>query len=155
MAKQLTWTDKTRDVAALLQTGKDFMEVVGMGYSKNMVSRVKTALDSGQKPVEPGAEESVDGVEQGSSTRERQFMGVKTPTKGSPISFKVGTDDILLDPLELYHSYRYYLDLSRKNGGISNSFSEVLTYGMQLVWMMCQDIPITENMMRAIFYGYK
>lgn len=155
MAKKLAWTDRTREVATLLQQGKEFMAVVGLGYSKNMVSRVKTALDAGQSPAEPSENPDGDGIEPGSSTGNQQLMGVKRPAKGAPISFKVGTEEILLDPIELYHSYRFYRDLKNKNGGISNSYSECLTYGMQLIWLLCQDIDITENMMRAIFYGYQ
>lgn len=146
MPTLLTWTDKQREIAQLLGAGKEFKEITDQGYTKNMVSRVKTALAEGQKP-ELGKKE---GLEQGSKTTQ-DLIGLTVP-KSAPIIFKLDRKDIVLDPLELMKQYRYYADLAKKDN-LNYSFSEVLTMGIQLVWILKQDIPLTENMLTAIFYG--
>lgn len=80
----------------------------------------------------------------------RALIGAAGP-KTSPIIFRLGQKEIVLDPMELHNQYRYYLDLSRRNGGITETFSEVLTLGMQVLWVLHQDIPMSENMLKAIF----
>ena len=153
MPTQLTWTDKQREIYKLLGEGKEFKEITDQGYTKNMVSRVKTALAEGQKPV---LEPEKDLELKGSGTT-KDLVGLAAP-KSAPIVFKLGRQEIALDPLELYRQYRYYEDLARKDGkdgkdSLGYSFSQVLTLGMQLIWILKQDIPITENMLTAIFYG--
>jgi hypothetical protein len=140
---KITWTDKQKEIAKLVDEGKTFTDIINAGYSKHMTSRVLAALKAGQKPEpEPGHDET--GTSKG-------LLGITGP-KNAPITFKVASKEITLDPLELYNQYRFYESLARQDG-LSYSFSEVLTMGIQLIWMMKQDIPLTENMMRAIFYG--
>jgi hypothetical protein len=151
MKSKITWTDKRREIAELAGQGKEFMEITALGYSKNMTSIVLNALKDGQK--QELEQESKGGGTEGGSGIKRELVGTATP-KSAPILFRLGLKEIVLDPLELNRQYSYYEDLARKDG-LGYSFSEVLTIGIQLVWIMKQDIPITENMLRAIFYGYK
>ena len=101
---------------------------------------------------------SPEGVKKGEPKEEKppgtkSLVSVSAPKSGA-IVFRLEKRDIPLDPLELNTQYRYYSDLC-KNDHMKHSFSEVLTMGMQLVWVFNQDIPITENFLRAIFYGNK
>jgi hypothetical protein len=146
MKAKLTWTEKQREIAQLANQGKTFLEITGLGYSKNMTSRVLTALKEGQKPE---LEEKSEGAGDGA----RPLVAV-AGSKGAPIIFRVASREISLDPLELNRQYGYYADLAKDNN-FGLSFSEILTVGIQLVWIMMQDIPLTENMLRAIFYGYQ
>lgn len=150
MPTLLTWTDKQREIFKLLEERKEFREITDLGYTRNMVSRVKTAREDGQKP-EP-LEEDTDGsrTKKGSGTTQ-DLVGLAAP-KSTPIVFKLGRQEIVLDPLQLYRQYRYYEDLAKRDT-LSYSFSEVLTLGMQLIWVLKQDIPITENLLTAIFSG--
>lgn len=150
MPTLLTWTDKQREIFKLLEEGKEFRAITDLGYTRNMVSRVKAAREDGQKPEPLEEDPNSSRTKQGSGTN--QSLITVTGPKGSPISFKVGTKEIVLDPLELMKQHRYYTDLA-KNDNLGYSFSEVLTMGMQLVWILRQDIPLTENMLTAIFYG--
>jgi hypothetical protein len=155
----LTWTDKQREVAELIGQGKTFAEIHALGYSKRMINRVSTALKSGQQPtpVETETIVSTESVETDkgkgdarSSSKDKPLVSI-AGSKGSPIVFWVEQKKIIIDPFELHNQYRYYLDLARKNGGISETFSEVLTLGMQVLWVLHQDIPMTENMLKAVF----
>jgi hypothetical protein len=145
MPTLLTWTDKQREIYKLLEEGKEFRAITDLGYTRNMVSRVKAAREAGQKP-EPLEEDPA-------SSRTNQNLIAVTGPKGSPISFKVGTKEIVLDPLELIKQHRYYLDLAKKDGNLGYSFSEVLSLGIQIVWILTQDIPLTENMIVGILYS--
>ncbi len=78
-----------------------------------------------------------------------------TSPKIAPIIFKFAQREIILDPFELHDQYRYYVDLARADGGIKETFSEVLTLGMQVLWVMHQNVPLTTNMLKAIFTGAK
>jgi len=51
MAKkvQLKWTDLQREIATLVGEGRTFDELVEMGYTKSVVSKVLNAIKSGQK----------------------------------------------------------------------------------------------------------
>lgn len=146
MAKkgQLEWTEKQREIYRLLKDGKEFMAVVAMGYSLFIVSKVKNAIAAGQKPE---AKEGNDGDRSGGP---QDLIGVKSP-KSPVILFSVDKKEISLDPLELNTQYRYYLDLAKKDN-LGYSFSQVLTIGMQIVWILTQDIPLTENMILGILY---
>lgn len=146
MPTLLTWTDKQREIFKFLEEGKEFKEITDLGYTRNMVSRVKTAREDGQKP-EPLENTGLNG------SRTNQNLITVTGPKGSPITFKVGTKEIVLDPLELNRQYEFYTDLAKKDG-MKYSFSEVLTIGIQTVWFLVQDVPLTENVLTAIFYGY-
>jgi hypothetical protein len=149
--KQVSWTPKQREIAALFEEGKEFSEIVDMGYSKHMTSRVMTALKEGLKP--PARE---GGTNNGGGTPGTKALISATAPRGAPILFRVANKEIALDPLELYQAYRYYEDLIRKSedGDKPYSFTEVLTMGMQMIWCLKQDIPITPNFLRALFYGY-
>lgn len=148
MAKKvpLTWTEKQREVAALAEQGKTFQELIDLGYSLNMTSRVLNALKEGQKPELE--------VEDPGSGSDKPLVAVTGP-KSAPIMYRIDQKQISLDPLELNKQYSYYSDLTKKDGGISNSFSQVLTLSMQVLWVLLQDIPKDENMLKAIFYGAK
>jgi hypothetical protein len=150
MKSKLTWTDKQREIAELAGQNKTFVEITDLGYSKNMTSRVLTALKEGQKP-EPKPEPGTPGTEPGGAAK--PLVSGAAP-KVSPIIFRVASREISLDPLELNRQYQYYLDLA-KDDGMNYSFSEILTIGIQLVWVMSQDIPITANLLTALFYGYQ
>lgn len=150
--QQISWTPKQRDIADLAEQGKGFTEIVNMGYSKHMTSRVFAALKEGNKPPpEEGGTEQKDGTE-----GTRSLISTSVPRQ-APIIFRVANREIVLDPLELYRQYSYYEDIMRKDGdgGKPYPFSEVLTMGIQVIWLLKQNIPITENMLRALFYGYK
>jgi hypothetical protein len=155
----LTWTDKQREVAELIGQGKTFAEIHALGYSKRMINRVSTALKGGQQPppVETKAVETETIVETDKgkgdakgNTKDKPLVSI-AGSKGSPIVFWVEQKKIIIDPFELHNQDRYYLDLARKNGGINETFSEVLTLGMQVLWVLHQDIPMTENMLKAVF----
>lgn len=156
MARKLEWTPKQTEVYRLLIQPIEFKDIIAKGFTKNMVSRVKGAIQEGQKPegeLEPGVEPGGNGSKSKGGTNQ-PLITVAGPARASPIVFKVGQQQIILDPLELYRQYSYYADLGKKDG-LNYSFSEVLTIGMQLVWMLQQDIPLTENMLTAILSGYK
>ena len=140
---EITWTEKRKEIVDLAAQGKAFMEIVSLGYSKDMTSKVLNALKKGQNPA------GGDG-----SGGEKPMVTVVGP-KISPIVFRVDQKQIVLDPLELNTQYRYYADLVRRDGGITEAFSQVLTLGMQVLWVLHQEIPLTENMLKAIFYGSK
>jgi hypothetical protein len=160
----LTWTDKQREVAELIGQGKTFAEIHALGYSKRMINRVSTALKGGQQPTSIEAEavetETIVGTANAKTdkgkgdakgdAKDKPLVSI-AGSKGSPIVFWVEQKKIIIDPFELHNQYRYYLDLARKNGGISETFSEVLTLGMQVLWVLHQDIPMTENMLKAVF----
>jgi hypothetical protein len=149
--KQFTWTEKRKQIADLAGQGKRFMEIIAMGYSLDMTSKVIKALKNGQKPPEVT---EVEGAKDKTPEREKPLVAVTAP-KIAPIVFRIDQKQIVLDPLELNAQYRYYIDLAKKDGGITDSFSEVLTLGIQVLWVLHQDIPLTQNMLKAIFYGYK
>lgn len=160
----LTWTDKQREVGKLIGQGKKFAEIHALGYSKRMINRVSTALRGGQQPppvetrtAETETTANTENVETDkdkgdakSSPKDKSLVSV-AGSKGSPIVFWVEQKKIIIDPFELHNQYRYYLDLARKNGGINETFSEVLTLGMQVLWVLHQDVPMTENMLKAVF----
>jgi uncharacterized protein YerC len=50
MKGQLSWTDKQRKVAQPIGDGKTYDEIVALGHSGTTYSRVKKALDEGQRP---------------------------------------------------------------------------------------------------------
>jgi hypothetical protein len=149
--KQISWTPKQREIAELVEQGKEFAEIIAQGYSKHMTSRVMAALKEGLNP--PVGEGGTTG--EGGTAGTRKLISASAP-KQAPIMFAVANKQIALDPLELYRAYRYYEDLTKKNedGDKPYAFSEVLTMGVQLVWCLRQDIPITENFLKALFYGY-
>jgi hypothetical protein len=173
------WTVPRQEVADLVAQGKSFMEIVAEGYSNTMTSMVMNELNRAKRAAkaieDETAEEPEDGVkakEEGTEEKEeekekekadkkdkkngetpekvRALIGTAGP-KTSPILFRLGQKEIVLDPMELHNQYRYYLDLARRNGGITETFSEVLTLGMQVLWVLHQDIPMSENMLKAIF----
>lgn len=148
MAKKvpLTWTQKQREVVELAEQGKTFQEITDSGYSLNMTSRVLNALKEGQKPELE--------VEESGSGSDKPLVAVTGP-KSAPIMYRIDQKQIALDPLELNRQYGYYLDLTKKDGETVYSFSQVLTLAMQTLWALHQEIPWTENMLRALFYGYK
>jgi hypothetical protein len=142
MSTQLTWTDKQREIFKLLEERKEFRAITDLGYTRNMVSRVKAAREDGQKP------EPLEGSA-GSGTIQN-LITVAGP-KGSPIRFTVGTKEIVLDPLELMKQHRYYMEIVKKDG-FTESFSEVLTIAIKLLWTSLLDIPVTQDLLNAIFY---
>lgn len=142
MGKKLDWTDKQRKVFQLLEEGKEFKAITDLGYSLNMVSRVKTARKEGQKP---GVEEE---KKQASGPLDLVAIG---GGKSSPIVFRLDKKEIVLDPLELMKQYRYYSEIVKKDG-FTESFSEVLTISVKLLWTSLLDIPITQDLLNAIFY---
>ena len=155
--KEITWTKKRKKIAALSAQGKTFMQIVALGYSKDMTSKVLTALKAGQQPPERKkqvSEEGEPGDEDNHQEGDKSLVSV-TGSKGSPIVFWLEQKKIALDPFELHKQYSYYTALANKNGGITNSFSQVLTLAMQVLWILLQDIPKDENMLKAIFYGAK
>lgn len=150
--KSLTWTDKQRAIAGLADQGKEFLEIVDLGFSKTMASRVLRALKAGQKPtLKPEG-----GVETETETKgeTKPLVAVAGP-KSAPIIYRIDQKQIALDPLELNRQYSFYADLIKDNDDMKYSFSEVLTIGIQIVWFLQQDIPHTENMLRALLYGYQ
>jgi hypothetical protein len=161
--KKLSWTDRQREIADLVGQGKTYQQIIDLGYSKHMTSRVINALRKGIKPPEVelnGANEGggngggtgqEDGVKSDKTKPFVQAVGPKT----APIVFSVEQKKIPLDPIELHRQYSYYLDIANKDGGIINSFSQVQTVAMQVLWVLLQNIPKDENMLRAIFYGIK
>jgi hypothetical protein len=173
--KQFTWTETRREIADLAAQGKEFMEIIALGYSKDTTSKVLRKLRRDQKAKEladggnPGAGGNEDGNGHGESDekdgekegKEGQLPGRSKPLvaatspRTAPIIFRLGQKEIVLDPLELHAQYRYYLDLARRDGGITESFSEVLTLGIQVLWALHQEVPMTPNMLKAIFTGYK
>ena len=50
MLGNLRWTDKQREIAQLVADGKEFKDITAFGYSNYMVTKVKNALEEGQKP---------------------------------------------------------------------------------------------------------
>ena len=52
MAKQIRWTALQRKIAALVDEGKSFNEIVAEGYSLNSTSKVMNALKKGSRPQE-------------------------------------------------------------------------------------------------------
>lgn len=145
---QLRWTDKQKEIAQLLQEGKPFKDIIALGYTKSLVSKVRNALGMAYNP-EPKPKTS-ENQEPGDNGK-RNLVGLKAP-KSSPILFTINKKEIALDPLELNTQYRFYQDIAKRDG-MSYSFSEVQTIGIQLVWMLMQDIPLTENMVMGILYG--
>jgi len=159
--KKLSWTDKQRQVADLVQQGKSFTEITGLGYSLHMTSRVATAIKEGKKPpprqeVEKTGKDGGNGAGggNGGGGGSPQDLVAITGPKTAPIIFRIDRREIHLDPLELHRQYDYYADLAGKND-MSQTFSQIQTFGVQLIWILMQDIPLTENLLRAIFYGYK
>jgi len=155
--KEITWTKKRKKVAALAAEGKTFMEIVAKGYSKDMTHKVLKALKAGQEPPQPKPKPSEEGDPSNGDNPpggEKDLVAV-AGSKGSPIVFWVEQKKIALDPFELHKQYGWYSSIANKDGGISNSFSEVLTLAMQVLWVLLQDIPKDENMLTAIFYGAK
>lgn len=151
MKGKLRWTDKQKEVAQLITEGKEFNDIVASGYSLHMVSKVKAALAKGQSPGQNGEGEAEIKSESGGGNGKQNLVSVKAP-KSSPIVFTINKKEIALDPLELNTQYRYYQDLTKRDG-MSYSFSEIQTIGIQLVWILTQDIPLTENMISGIIYG--
>jgi hypothetical protein len=148
MATQLTWTDKQREIFNLLEEGKEFRAITDLGYTRNMVSRVKAAREDGQKP-EP-LKEDPDSSRTKQSSGPLDLVAVGSG-KSSPIVFRLDKKEIVLDPLELMKQYRYYTEIVKKDG-FTESFSEVLTIAVKLLWTSLLDIPITEDLLNAIFY---
>jgi hypothetical protein len=158
----LDWTEKQREVAALLASGKSFMEVVNAGYSLSMVHRVSHALNEGQKPTpldqlkdgesDPGGGSNEQGESDKNAKGGRPLVAVVGP-RSAPITFRVDSKQISIDPLELHRQYGLYADLAKDNS-FTLSFSQLQTIGIQIAWVMLQDIPITENFLRALFYAY-
>lgn len=147
------------------------MEIIAAGFSNGMTGLVMNALKKGERPPElaeeetpvekpddpedgeakePGGNGKKEAKEKDTSGKPRDLISGSVP-KSSPIRFAFAQKEILLDPLELHTQYRYYLDLSKRNGGITETFSEVLTLAMQVLWFLHQDIPVTENMLKAVF----
>lgn len=148
MKTGLRWTTKQREVAQLFEEGKEFKDIIALGYSNYMTSKVKTALGKGQNPKQEGEPKPSE-----KDATKQDLVAMQTP-KSAPIVFKIDRKEIVLNPLDLNRQYGYYEDLAR-NDNLGYSFSEILTIGIQLVWILKQNIPLTENMLRAIFYGYK
>ena len=151
MKGKLRWTDKQKEVAQLITEGKEFNDIVASGYSPHMASKVKTALAKGQSPGQKEEEEAEIKSGSGNGNGKQGLVGIKVP-KSSPIVFTINKKEIALDPLELNTQYRYYQDLTKRDG-MSYSFSEIQTIGIQVVWILTQDIPLTENMISGIIYG--
>jgi len=155
MPTLLTWTDKQREIFNLLEDGKEFRAITDLGYTRNMVSRVKAAREDGQKP-EPLEEDPAGSGTDGSRTKQgsrtsQSLVGVSGPKSSTPIGFKIGTKEIVLDPLELMKQYRYYTEIVKKDG-YTESFSEVMTIAVKLLWTSLLDIPVTKDLLNAIFY---
>jgi hypothetical protein len=149
---RLVWTQPRKEIADLVAQGKGFMEIVSLGYSKTMTSVVMNALKKGETPAEPDETDPAgQGNGDGNGKDNAKPLISTASSKSAPIIFRLGQKEIVLDPMELYNQHRYYLDLCRRNGGITETFSEVLTLGMQVLWALHQDVPMTENMLKAIF----
>jgi hypothetical protein len=150
MSAKLSWTDKQRKIFQLLEEGKEFKAITDLGYSLNMVSRVKTARNEGQKPdLEDDQNDGKGGTpKKPSGPLDLVAIGAG---KSSPIVFRLDKKEIVLDPLELMKQYRYYSDITKKDG-FTESFSEVLTIAVKLLWISLLDIPITQDFLNAIFY---
>jgi hypothetical protein len=149
--KSFTWTEKRIEIAKLVAQGKEFMDIVGLGYSLDMTSKVVNVLKTGEKPPEEGVEAEKDDRSKDAGKPLITVTGPKT----APIIFFLEQKKIALDPLELHAQYRYYTDLAGRDGGITESFSEVLTLGMQVLWVLHQNIPLKKEMLKVIFTGYK
>jgi hypothetical protein len=148
--KTFHWTKHRKEIADLANQGKEFMEIIALGYGKNATSIVMNALKRGVKVPEHIEEGERIPEDETGEAKGKPLISGSSP-KSAPIIFKLGQKEIVLDPLELHNQYRYFLDLSKRNGGITETFSEVLTLGMQVLWVLHQDIPMTENMLKAVF----
>lgn len=155
------WTKQRKQIADLANQGKEFAEIISLGYGKDATSKVLRALKRGVKvPEHIADDEVIEAEDPGGSGggggngsgdgKAKPLIGGSAP-KTAPIVFRLGQREITLDPMELHNQYRYYLDLSKKNGGITETFSEVLTLSMQVLWVLHQNIPMTENMLKAVF----
>lgn len=51
----LAWTQKQREIFELLSKEMSFSQVIEQGYAKATVSKVKKAIENGEKPPEPKA----------------------------------------------------------------------------------------------------
>jgi len=145
--KGIVWTDKQREIARLMAESKTHSQLRQAGFYPNLIQKVKRALEQGSVP--PSEEEAVAKEEEQKSSQ--KLVSVKSPSP-SPIVFRLDKKEIALDPIQLNKQYGYYEDIIKKDG-LTNSFSEVQTIGIQLVWLLMQDIPLSENMINGILYG--
>jgi len=145
--KGIVWTDKQREIARLMSEGKTHSQLRQAGFYPNLIQKVKRALEQGSVP--PSDEEAATKEEE--QNRSQKLVSVKAPSP-SPIVFRLDKKEIALDPIQLNRQYGYYEDIIKKDG-LTNTFSEVQTIGIQLVWLLMQDIPLSENMINGILYG--
>jgi hypothetical protein len=150
MGAKLSWTDKQKEIFQLLEEGKEFKAITDLGYTLNMVSRVKTARSEGQKPESEGGQNDGKPGDQKKPSGPLDLVAIGGG-KSSPIIYRLDKKEIVLDPLELIKQYRYYSDIVKKNG-YTESFSEMLTLGLKLLWISLLDIPVTKELLNAIFY---
>jgi len=149
--KGIVWTDKQREIARLMAEGKTHSQLRQAGFYPNLIQKVKRALEQGGVP--PSEEEALAkaAAKEEEQKSSQKLVSVKSPSP-SPIVFRLDKKEIALDPIQLNKQYGYYEDIIKKDG-LTNTFSEVQTIGIQLVWLLMQDIPLSENMISGILYG--
>ncbi len=149
----MKWTEKQREIAARLGQNQSFEDVVAAGYTQSLVSYVLNAIKKGNTPEKADAEatakklsaeqvqlaaEEVRKVKGGKDPSVRatkaggELANILQPIKGA-IIFKLGENEIDLNPQHLYDAYQYYKDIVEENG-IEEDFSLALKDAMKLVW---------------------
>lgn len=155
------WTRQRKQIADLAAQGKKFEEIVTLGYGKDATSKTLAALKRGVQVPEHIADDEIieaedpghggGGTDRGRDSTKGQPLVAASSPKTAPIVFRFAQKEIILDPLELHTQYRYYEDLARRNGGFPETFSQVLTLGMKVLWVLHQDVPMDTDILKAVF----
>ena len=127
----LAWTEKQREILALFSKGMSFSQVVEQGFAKATVSKVKEAMEKGEKPPEPKA--AAPAVSKVTTVGTIPGGGFTTTGNKPPVLFDLGQQTIPLSWQSLYESYRYYDDFVAEEE-LADGFGEFLLWCAKDVW---------------------
>ena len=120
----ISWTQKQRDIYALLEKGMPFSQVVEQGFAKATVSAVNKAFKAGEKPPEPKAPPV-------QTTGNTPLATIKTPATGIT-TFTVGQEQIPIFPEDLRQCFDEFRDMQHTLGWESD-FSSTIREGVKLL----------------------
>jgi len=161
------WTEKQRAVASLFAQSRSYSDIVAQGFSQTMVTRVKRALDKGDRPPTPKSIVVKEVVEEKKEVGEQSeplvsgkseqkvetdppplkpvTTAVRTRKEMIPFEIDLGKEVVPLDRSDIYESYLLYKDLKSKGFIRQDSLSNFILDGVSFIYRVAVSKIVIED----------